>query len=292
MGSSFYDRISENKRNSNILVFMVFAITFALVYVFSYIFLGEGPIGFFISAFFAVIYIAITYSFADRFVLAVAGAREPDQKQNAYLINCIDNISIAAGIPSSKPYIIDDPALNAFAVGKPGNSAIAVTSGLLSTLNRAELEGVIAHEVSHIKNYDSRMGALVVVMIGLIAILSDIGLRSLFWGKHGGSDRRGGGGGAIMLVGLVIMILAPIAAQLVRLAISRQREYLADATGAQLTRYPEGLAGALEKISKASVVQRASDASASLYIANPLSMAGMFSTHPPIDERIKRLRAM
>ena len=290
--ASFYNRIEENKRNSAILVFFVFTLVFAVVYAFSWLFLGGSDAGFFLGAAGSIVYIAVTYHFAGRIVLSLSGAREATKPDFTYLINTVENISIAAGTPAPKVYVIDDSGLNAFAVGNsPDKASVAFTTGLVSKLNRAELEGVVAHEISHIKNLDSRMATLAAVMIGLIAILSDIGLRSMFWGRRG-SGGRGRDGGAIMLIGLLMMILAPIASQLVRLALSRQREYLADATAAQLTRYPEGLASALEKISKEAMVQRATDATAALYIANPMSFSGLFSTHPPIDDRIKRLREM
>jgi heat shock protein HtpX len=236
-------------------------------------------------------YIAITYFAADSMILSVSGAREARKDEYPYLVNVVEGLSIAAGIPMPKIYVIDDPAPNAFAVGtSPQKASVAFTTGLLGMMNRSELEGVAAHELSHIRNLDSRMATIAVAMVGLVAILSDMGLRSLFWGGRG---RRGGGGGGLALIGLLIIILSPILAQLVRLALSRQREYLADASGAQLTRYPDGLASALEKMKNAgTVVQRASDATATLYIANPLSMSGIFSTHPPIDERIRRLRGM
>jgi len=192
-----------------------------------------------------------------------------------------------------KIYVIDDAGMNAFATGlSPDKASVAFTTGLLGKMNRTELEGVAAHELSHIKNYDSRLATVAAVMVGLIAILSNVGLRSMFWRGRVGGGRRDGGG-AIAIIAIIIAVLAPIAAYLVRLMLSRQREFLADATGAQLTRYPEGLASALEKIkSEGSMVQHATEATASLYFANPLSMSGLLSTHPPIDERIRRLREM
>lgn len=285
--------MGENQRNTYFLVFIVFAVVFAAIYSFSFLFLGDiGFFGFGISTMVAAGYVCITYFFADKVMLSISGAREAQKGEFPYLVNTVEGLSIAAGIPMPKIYVMDDPGLNAFATGtSPEKASVAFTTGLLKAMGRAELEGVIAHELSHIKNYDSRLGTLVVVMIGLIAILSDIGLRSMFWGRGGGGRDRGGG--AFIIIALVIMMLAPIAAYIVRLALSRQREYLADATGAQLTRYPEGLASALEKIKKGgSMVKKATDATASLYFANPLSMAGFLSTHPPIGERIKRLREM
>ncbi len=291
---SFFDQIESNKRNSYILMFVVLVLSFATVYAFAYVFLDGGVFGFAISAILAASYIAITYYFSDRIVLSISGAREAKKGEYPYLVNVVEGLSIAAGIPKPKIYVIEDPALNAFATGtSPEKAAVAFTTGLLNTMNRAELEGVAAHEISHIRNYDSRMATIAVVMIGLIAILADIGIRQMFWGRRGGDSRDRGGGGLLIIVGLAIMILAPIVAQLVRLALSRQREYLADASGAQLTRYPAGLASALEKIKGASSqVQRATDATASLYFANPLSVGQLFSTHPPIDKRIGILRSM
>jgi len=290
---SFYDQIAANKRNSYILAAVVLALVFAALYAFSYIFLDAGPFGLALSAILAVAYIAITYSLSDKIVLSISGAREARKEEYPYLVNIVEGLSIAAGIPAPKIYVIDDPALNAFATGtSPDKAAVAFTSGLLNSMNRAELEGVAAHEISHIRNYDSRMATLAAVMVGLVAILSDIGIRNLFWsGRRGRGGGRGGG--LLMLLGLLIILVAPIAAQLVRLALSRQREFLADASGAQLTRYPEGLASALEKIKKMGAhVQKASDATAPLYIANPLSAAQLLSTHPPIEERIRLLRQM
>jgi heat shock protein HtpX len=292
--ASFYDQIESNRRNTYLLVFFIFALSFAALYGFSLmLFEGSGE-GFFLSLILSAAYIAITYFFSSQIVLSLSGARQAQKGEFPHLVNVVEGLSIAAGIPAPKIYVIDDPGLNAFATGiSPEKASVAFTTGLLGAMNRAELEGVAAHEISHIKNLDSRLATLVVVMVGLIAILSDMGLRSMFWGRRGGGGDRGRGGGLLMLVGLAIIIAAPIVAQLVRLALSRQREYLADASGAQLTRYPEGLASALEKIKKTgSMVQRASDATASLYFASPLSAGQLFSTHPPIEERIKKLREM
>ncbi|MCL6089034.1 MAG: M48 family metalloprotease [Candidatus Marsarchaeota archaeon] len=290
--ASFYDEMAANRRNSYLLMFAVFALAFAVLYGFSLLFFSGDSAGLAISIVLSAAYIGITYYFSDRIVLSLSGAREAQKGEFPYLVNVVEGLSIAAGIPAPKIYVMDDPALNAFATGTtPEKAAVVFTTGLLSAMNRAELEGVAAHEISHIKNLDSRLATLVVVMVGLIAILSDVGLRTMFWNRRGGDRDRGNG--IAMLAGLLIVIVAPIAAHLVRLALSRQREYLADATGAQLTRYPAGLASALEKIkAKGSYVQRATDATASLYFANPLSPGQLLSTHPPIEERIKRLRAM
>ena len=288
---SFYERIGENRRNSYILIVAVFAVCLASVWGFSVLLFGDSDIGFILGAIFAAAYVAFSYFAADKMILSVSGAREAAKGEFPYLVNTVEGLSIAAGVPMPKIYVIDDPAPNAFAVGiSPDKASIAFTTGLLGMMNRAELEGVAAHELSHIRNFDSRMATIAVAMVGLVAILSDMGLRTMFWG--GGNRDRGRGGG-LALIGLLIIIIAPILSQLVRLALSRQREYLADASGAQLTRYPEGLASALEKMKKAgTMVQHASESTASLYFANPLSMGGLLSTHPPIDERIRRLREM
>ncbi|MCX6771264.1 MAG: M48 family metalloprotease [Candidatus Micrarchaeota archaeon] len=292
--ASFYDRMDENRRNSYLLMSLVFVVCLAAVWGFSIIFFGDSDLGFALGALFSGGYVAATYFAADRMILSVSGAREAKKEEFPYLVNVVEGLSIAAGVPMPKVYVIDDPAPNAFAVGtSPDKASIAFTTGLLSMMNRAELEGVAAHELSHIKNFDSRMATIAVAMVGLVAILSDLGMRSVFWGGMRGGGRGRDRGGGLALIGLAIIVLAPIFSQLVRLALSRQREFLADASGAQLTRYPEGLASALEKMKNAgTMVQHASDATASLYFANPLSMGGMFSTHPPMEERIKRLREM
>ena len=292
--ASFYDRMAENRRNSYILIAFVFAVCMAAVWGASLVFFGDSPLGFILGALFSGGYVTVTYFAADRMILSVSGAREARKEEYPHLVNVVEGLSIAAGVSVPKIYVIDDPAPNAFAVGtSPEKASVAFTTGLLSMMSRAELEGVAAHELSHIKNFDSRMATVAVAMVGLIAILSDLGLRSMFWGGRGGGRGRGGGSGGLALIGLLIIILAPIVSQLVRLALSRQREFLADASGAELTRFPEGLASALEKMKKSgTTVQRATDATASLYFANPLSMGGLFSTHPPLDDRIKRLKEM
>ncbi|VVC00904.1 Protease HtpX [uncultured archaeon] len=292
--ASFYDDIAANKRNSYLLIIAVLISVFAVLYAFTYLWLGDSFSGFAISAVLAIAYISITYSFSSQIVLSLSGAREARKNEFPYLVNVVEGLSLAAGLPTPKIYVIDDAGMNAFATGtSPEHASVAFTTGLLNAMNRAELEGVAAHEISHIKNLDSRMGTLVVVMVGLIALISEFGMRSMFWGRGQSGGGRDRGGGLMMLFALVIIILAPIAAQLVRLALSRQREYLADASGVQLTRYPPGLASALEKIKKGGAyVKAANDTTASLYFANPLSGGQLFSTHPPIEDRIRRLKEM
>jgi heat shock protein HtpX len=292
-----YEEISANKRRSLLLLslFMVFLLFLGGVFGQAY---GSGGAGVLIALLLALFLSLITFYWGDRMVLGISHAKPVDRKQNPYLANVVEGLAIAAGVPPPKAYIIEDTAPNAFATGRsPDNSAVAVTTGLLDKLNRLELEGVIGHEMSHIKNYDIRYATLVVVLVGTVALLSDWMRRSFFY--RGRRGRKGGaGGGLIILMALLLAILAPIVAQLIRLAISRQREYLADADGALLTRYPEGLASALEKISKdKEPLEVANKATAHLYIINPLlehrgKLNDLFSTHPPAEDRIKRLRAM
>lgn len=265
--------------------------------------IGGGYIAGIIVLIFAGIFVTISYYSSSSMVLGISQAREVKHDENPDLYNVVENLCIGSGMPVPKIYIINDTAPNAFATGRdPQHATIAVTSGLLQKLDKLELEGVIAHELSHIKNYDIRLMTLVVVLVGLVALLADFMLRFTFFGSGRRPSNRGRGeglGGAlILIIALVAAILAPIAAQLIKLAISRGREYLADSSGALLTRYPEGLARALEKISAdKEPLEVANKATEHLYITNPLKghkswANNLFSTHPPIDERIRRLRAM
>ena len=246
-----------------------------------------------IAVAFAVFMNIFSYWNSDKIVIRLSGAKPVSREQNPDLWNIVENLSITAGLPMPKLYIIEDPVPNAFATGRnQDNSAVAVTAGLLSLLDRSELEGVIAHELSHIGNRDILVSTVVVVLVGFVAIVSDIFLRSAFWGG-GDRDSRGG---ALAIIGLVVAILAPISAVVIQLAISRKREFLADSSGALLTRYPDGLARALKKISSHSgKMHRAHDATAHLYIANPFgAKAGrgfhkLFMTHPPVEDRIRAL---
>jgi heat shock protein HtpX len=227
----------------------------------------------------------------------MAGAHPASREQYFDFYTTVENLAITAGLPMPKIYVIDDPSPNAFATGRDKNHAVvAVTTGLLTIMNKTELEGVIAHEMSHIGNKDMLVSTVAVVLVGFIAIISDMMVRMSFFGGRRNNDREGNG--LFMIIGIVLAILAPIAATLIQLAISRKREYLADASGALLTRYPEGLASALEKINKyGTPMIKQSTAIAHLYIANPTGsgqfakkVGNLFSTHPPIEERIKRLR--
>jgi heat shock protein HtpX len=243
---------------------------------------------------------ATSYFAGDKLVLAQSQARAIGPSEEPQLHNVVDTLAIGLGIDPPKLFLIDDTAPNAFATGRdPKHASIAVTRGLLDKLDRTELEGVIAHEMSHVVNRDIRVMLLVTVLVGTIALLSDWMLRSMWWGGGRRGDRdRGGGAGLIAIVAIVLAILTPVIATLIQLAVSRQREYLADASGALLTRYPPGLASALKKISAdKEALEVANKATASLYITNPLKdaprfMDGLFDTHPPITERVRRLESM
>lgn len=296
-----YEQISRNKWKSFFLVLFFLILIFSLTWVF-----GEltdlGPQALVLAVIIAVAMTIGSYYASDKIVLAISRAKPVEKKDYPYLYNVVEGLAIAAGLPKPRCYIIDDTAPNAFASGRnPRHSVIVVTKGLLQKLNRAELEGVIAHEMSHIKNYDVLVQTLAVVMVGVIVLLSDWILRTFFWGR--GRRRRSGKGGSnaaaiLILVGLILAILSPLIAQLIRLAISRKREFLADANGALLTRYPPGLASALKKISKdREPLEAANKATAHLYIINPLldirgKVNKLFSTHPPVEERIAALEKM
>jgi len=296
-----YEQISSNKRKSFFLILFFLGLIFALAWFFGQVTeLGSYAV---IPAFIIAIIMTIgSYYSSDKIVLAVSRARPVAKEEYPYLYNVVEGLAMAAGLPKPRCYIINDTAPNAFATGRnPKNSVIVVTTGLLEKLNRAELEGVIAHEMSHIKNYDVLVQTLAVVMVGVVVLLSDWILRSFFWGagRRRSSDKQGGNAGSILIVvALVLAVLAPIFAQLLKLAVSRKREYLADANGALLTRYPPGLASALKKLSAdREPLEVANKATAHLYIVNPLKdikgkMNVMFSTHPPIEKRIEALENM
>ncbi len=300
-----YKQISANKRNTWILLFVFVAFFVGLGYVFGLIKTDsqEGAIGLMgIFGIVAIIYALISYYSAGKLTLSIAHAKEANRREHFRLYTTVENLCIAAGLPKTpKIYLIDDTALNAFATGRdPNHAAVAITKGLLEKLDKPELEGVMAHELSHIKNYDIRLQSITVALVGLVALISDIFLRSMFYGRRRRSRGGGKGGAILILIGIALAILSPIIAKLMHLAISRNREYLADASGAMLTRYPKGLARALEKISNDhEPLEVANKATAHLYIENPLRnekgmkwLNKMFSTHPPVKDRIMRLRKM
>ena len=291
-----YENISSNKRKSIFLIFIFFVIIGILGYIFG-IYIGDIFIGFGFAIIISTIMTVVSFYSGDSMILKMSSAVEADRKQYAHLVNTVEGLAIAAGIPTPKIYIIDDSAINAFATGRdPQHASVTVTTGAIKRLKRDELEGVLAHEMSHIRNYDVRMMMLVVILVGVIALISDMFLRSMFYGKGRGGRKGGRGGGIIILIGLILAVLAPLIAQLIKLSVSRKREFLADADGALVCRNPQGLAGALKKIrdDKEPLVEAANKATAHLFIENPLRTFGgrinsLFSTHPDINERIKRL---
>ncbi len=299
---NIYSAISTNIWKSYII--LVLFVTFAgtVAYVLSKG-LGYDPsIGVFVFII-SLIYSFISYFFSDKMVLAASGAKEIQKKDSPELFRMVENLAMGDGIPMPKVYIMHDPSPNAFATGRdPKHAAIAVTTGIMEKLNKAELEGVLAHELSHVKNFDTRLLAITAVLVGFISLLTDMFMRSLFFGgMRNDSDNRDSRLQMIFLaIGIALAIIAPIVASLIQLAISRKREFLADAAGSLLTRYPEGLASALEKISSdPRPVRKATNATAHLFITNPFKgkstgawFASLFDTHPPIEERIKILRSM
>lgn len=290
---TLYTQSDKNIRKTWLLItfFLIFVI--GIGYVFSCVM--DSPIILIIAVLFSVLMSFISYWNSDKIVLAMSGARLVEFKDNPELYRIVENLCITAGLPLPKIYIIDEQAPNAFATGRdPQHGVICFTRGLLEMLDRSEIEGVAAHELSHIGNRDILLSTVVVVLVGFVALASDFFLRWSFWGGRGRSRDRDNDGNAIMIIiALALAILAPISAALIQLAISRKREFLADASGALLTRYPEGLANALKKISASDIPLRAaSKATAHLYISNPLkgkSFSKLFMTHPPVEERISAL---
>jgi heat shock protein HtpX len=296
---NIYDAVAANRWRTVALITVFTGILIALGYVVGEVFTPGGGVAM-IPAALGLSGVSATASYfaGDKLVLAQSQARELAPGEETQLRNIVDTLSIGLGIPPPRIYVIDDTAPNAFATGRdPKHASIAVTRGLIDKLDRTELEGVIAHELSHVGNHDIRVMLLVTVLVGTIALLSDWMLRSFAWGG-GRRGRDRGGGGIILIIAIALAILTPIIATLIQLAVSRQREYLADASGALLTRYPPGLASALRKIgADKEALEVANKATASLYFANPLkdaprAMDGLFDTHPPIAERIRRLEAM
>ena len=292
-----YEQISSNRWRSVALIVVFVAFVMLIGYVFGRA-TGFGPWGLVIALVVAWALAWGSYWYSDRIVLSMSRARPVDKETEPYLVNTIEGLSLAAGLPVPQAYVIDDPAPNAFATGRdPQHAALAVTTGLLSMMDRLELEGVIAHELSHISNRDTLFMTLTAVLVGTVALMSD-------WMLHSWMFRRRDSGGdgqlqaIFFLIGIVLALLSPLIAGLIQMAVSRKREYLADANGALLTRYPAGLAGALRKIETDShKLAVANKATASLWIANPLKdhnrrFDSLFDTHPPIEDRIQRLDEM
>ena len=290
---TLYTLSDKNKRSTYILVTVFLVFVIALGYVFATVM--ESSFILWFAVIFSVLMSVGSYWYSDKIVLKMSKARLVEFDDNKELYRLVENLCITAGLPLPKIYIINDTAPNAFATGRdPEHAVIAVTSGLLQKLNRTELEGVIAHELAHIGNRDMLLATMVVVLVGFVALLADWFRHWIWFGGSRRDDR--GGSGYLMVIAIVLSILAPFFAMLMQLAISRKREFLADATGALLTRYPEGLASALEKISSdPKPMETANRATAHLYIANPFKgkkASKMFMTHPPVEERLAALRGM
>ncbi|MGA9162564.1 MAG: M48 family metalloprotease [Actinomycetota bacterium] len=301
-----YEQIAANKRKTFVLILGAIVLLGAVGYVLG-LWYGSGVAGLVGAVALALVLSLGSFFGGDRIVLASTRARQVTPQDQPRLHNIVEGLSIAAGIPKPRVYVIPEQAPNAFATGRnPEHSSVAVTEGLLATMNRVELEGVIGHELSHVVDRDILVGTVVATLVGAVVLISEFFMRSWWWGGirgRRGGDRGGGGIEAIIFaIGLVLLVLAPIVGQIVRLAVSRQREFLADAQGALLTRYPPGLASALRKIAAASGIpmRSANNATAHLWLNQPSRIQGegmgplekLFSTHPPIEERIRRLEEM
>ena len=296
-----FDQVTANKRRSAVLVAAFVVVVVAVAWAFNML-IGGGPAGLLVAFLVVGIGSFAAYWKSDAVALAMSRARPADPVQYARLHNVVEGLCIAAGLPKPRLYVVEDSAPNAFATGRdPKHAAVAVTTGLLEKLNRVELEGVLAHELSHVKNYDILVSTLAVTMVGMVVLLSDWGLRFLWWG--GGRRRRDNAAAPFALLGLVFLVLAPVVARLMQFAVSRRRESLADMSGVSLTRYPPGLIAALEKLrDDRTVVGSGSRATAHLWIESPVArvesegrmawLGRMFDTHPPLDERIQALREL
>lgn len=291
--ATLYTQQSINVRKTYFLMSIFFILIIIVGFVFAQYYQNPNILYFFVI--FSILMNITSYWYSDKIALSLNHAKQIKREDNVDLWNTVENLSITAGLPMPRVYIIEDSAPNAFATGRDKEHAVvAVTTGLLQMLNKTELEGVIAHELSHIGNRDILLSTVVVVLVGFISIITDMFLRSVFWGRHRDNER---GGGLFLVVGIILSILAPIFATLIQLAISRKREFLADASGALLTRYPEGLASALQKISSYSgKMQYANNATAHLFISNPFGnsglrnkISGLFSTHPHTEDRVRAL---
>ncbi|MGQ0669358.1 MAG: M48 family metallopeptidase [Actinomycetota bacterium] len=300
-----YEAIAANKRRTVVLIAGALLLLGGLGYFIGYLY-RSGPAGLVIALVIAILMSIGSYRYGDRIVLASTRAKEVTPEEEPRLHNIVEGLSIAAGVPKPRVYVVPESAPNAFATGRnPAHSSVAVTRGLLEALNRVELEGVIAHELSHIVDRDILVGTVVATLVGAVVLLSEFFMRAFWWGGLGGrrGDDRGGGPFAAVAfaVGILLLILAPIFGQIIRFAVSRQREYLADAQGAMLTRYPPGLISALRKIAASpSAMHSANNATAHLWLSQPSRIRGermgpmerLFASHPPIQDRIARLEEM
>ncbi len=289
--STLYTQQNKNIQKTWLLMAVFLAVIIALGYFISYYYNNPGIL--YLAIIFSIVMNIISYWYSDKIVLSMSGAKEAQHDEYTDLYHIVENLSITAGLPMPKIYVINDSSPNAFATGRNKEHAVvAVTTGLMQILNKTELEGVVAHELSHIGNRDILLSTVIVVLVGFISLLANMFMRG---GLVGGKRDNERGGGIIMVIGIIFVILSPIVATLIQLAISRKREFLADASGALLTRYPDGLASALQKISNANIpMKNPNTATAHLYISNPFGGAGkkvasLFSTHPPVEERIKAL---
>ncbi len=296
-----YQQIASNQRRTWLLIALFIGLLAGIGYMYGYVNSDPG-FGLALALLVSLSSTAVSWFAGDKIVLWSTGAQElTDREQNRYIWNLVENLCISAGMPRPRIYIINDNAPNAFATGRdPEHASIALTTGIIQVLENEELEGVIAHELSHVKNYDTRYMVLVSVLVGAVTMLGDWMIRGSLFGSRRNRDENQGSS-FMLIVGIIFIVLSPIIGQLIKFAISRQREYLADASGALLTRYPEGLARALEKISlHAQPIQRASHATAHLWIADPQGtsqgifskIGNLFATHPPLSERVARLRGM
>ncbi|HMS24764.1 MAG TPA: M48 family metallopeptidase [Acidimicrobiia bacterium] len=300
-----YEQIAQNKRRTFVVLFFFVLLIAGAGLAFNYI-LGYGTFGVIIAVGIAISMSFFSYFYSDKVALKASGAQPADESQYRRYHNLVEGLCIASGLPKPRLYVVNDPAPNAFATGRnPEHAAIAVTTGLLERMNRVELEGVIAHELSHIKNYDILVTTIAVTAVGAVTLMADIGLRMSFFGggRNRDSNDNSGLGAILAIAGLALLVLAPFAAQLMHFAVSRNREYLADATGVSLTRYPPGLISALEKLhADQSIVRNATKATASMWIEQPLKgkvggghekwLDKAFNTHPPLDDRIARLKEL
>ncbi|OGG16725.1 zinc metalloprotease HtpX [Candidatus Gottesmanbacteria bacterium RIFCSPHIGHO2_02_FULL_39_11] len=293
-----YENVSENKFKSTLTVGLFIGFITVAVYLISYSFNLDSSF-LVIALIFSLTMSGATYFWGDKMVLALNGAKPAKREDYFDFYTVTQNLSMADQIPMPKIYVIDSPALNAFATGRdPHHAVVCATTGLLRKLNRSELEAVIAHELSHVKNFDTRLLMMVSLLIGSLSILTNIAIQNSFFGGRRGRDSRGEGnlGAVMMILGLLLAVFAPFIAKLIQLAVSRRREYLADASGVKLTRQPQSLIDALQKISgDPNILSEASPATASLYINNPFkgkSLSSLFSTHPPIEDRIRVLKNM
>ena len=291
---SFYEEIAKNKRQSYLLVSVVFLVLLALVYVIAMIVGGDY---FFMILFFgtiiSIIYVVGGYYNSDKLALASVNAKAADGREFKQFHDIVEGLCLASGLPKPRLYIMDDAQINAFASGRdPQHAVICVTKGCLEKLNKQELEGVLAHELSHVANYDIKFMTLTAVLVGMISMIAQIFLRSLFWGSFGNDDRNSNSKIIFFVVGIILAILAPIVVALVQLAISRKREYAADSSAVKFVRSPTGLIGALEKIKANQPSKRVSGAVSPLFIAKPGKEKELFQTHPSLDKRIAKLKLM